>query len=61
LSLQPDSHFRKWHTKLKALLRKAGRRTVDGLWEFLGQILDAFSAQEYQNSFHHCGYHATQT
>jgi hypothetical protein len=26
--------------KLKALLRKAGRRTVDGLWEFLGQALD---------------------
>jgi transposase len=25
--------------KLKALLRKAGRRTVEGLWELLGQVL----------------------
>ena len=47
--------------KLKALLRKAGKRTVDELWEFLGQALDAFSPQECRNYFRHCGYPATQT
>jgi transposase len=47
--------------KLKALLRKAGKRTVDELWEFLGQALDAFSPEECCNYFRHCGYHATQT
>jgi transposase len=45
--------------KLKALLRKAGKRTVDGLWEFLGQVLDAFSSEECRNYFHHCGYAGT--
>jgi transposase len=45
--------------KLKALLRKAGKRTVDGLWEFLGQALDAFSPQECRNYFRHCGYAGT--
>jgi transposase len=47
--------------KLKALLRRAGRRTVDGLWQFLGQALDAFSPQECRNYFRHCGYPATHT
>jgi transposase len=46
-------------SKLKSLLRKAGKRTVDGLWEFLGQALDAFSAQECLNYMRHCGYSAT--
>jgi transposase len=46
-------------SKLKALLRKAGRRTVDGLWEFLGQALDAFTPDECRNYFRHCGYPAT--
>jgi transposase len=45
--------------KLKALLRKAGRRTVGGLGSFLGQALDAFDPQECQNYFHHCGYTGT--
>jgi transposase len=45
--------------KLKALLRKAGLRTVDGLWEFLGQALDAFSPEECRNYFRHCGYAGT--
>jgi transposase len=47
--------------KLKALLRKAGKRTVDDLWQFLGQVLDAFNPQECRNYFRHCGYPATQT
>ena len=47
--------------KLKALLRKAGKRTVDGLWDFLGEALDAFSPQECRNYFRHDGYHAIRT
>jgi transposase len=46
--------------KLKSLLRKAGKRTVDGLWEFLGQALDAFAPQECRNYMRHCGYTATR-
>jgi len=45
--------------KLKALLRQAGKRTVQGLWDFLGQVLDAFSPEECQNYFRHCGYAGT--
>ncbi|MDG3005487.1 IS630 family transposase [Paludisphaera sp. Pla2] len=29
-------------SKLKALLRKAGERTVDGLWRLLGRLVDEF-------------------
>ena len=45
--------------KLKALLRQAGERTVEGLWDFLGKALDAFGPQECRNYFRHCGYQAT--
>jgi transposase len=47
--------------KLKALLRKAGERTVEGLWAFLGGALDLFVPDECQNYFRHCGYPATPT
>jgi transposase len=47
--------------KLKALLRKAGERTVDGLWAFLGAALDLFTPEECRNYFRHCGYAATPT
>jgi transposase len=46
--------------KLKSLLRKAGERTVEGLWAFLGRALDAFSPQECRNYFRHCGYAGTR-
>jgi transposase len=53
----PDlSPIEKAFSKLKALLRKAGERTVEGLWRFLGECLDAFSPQECRNYFRHCGY-----
>ena len=42
--------------KLKAMLRSAGERTVEGLWDFLGQALDAFSPEECRHYFRHCGY-----
>jgi transposase len=32
--------------KLKALLRKAAERTVDGLWETIGRLIDLFEPQE---------------
>jgi len=44
--------------KLKHLLRSSGQRTMDGLWNFLGQALDAFSPNECQNYIRHCGYTA---
>jgi len=46
-------------SKLKALLRKAGKRTIEGLWGFLGQALEAFTPEECRNYLRHCGYHAT--
>lgn len=48
-------------SKLKALLRKAGERTITGLWDRLGQLLDEFSPQDCRNFLAHCGYHATPT
>jgi transposase len=44
--------------KLKGLLRSAGRRTVDGVWEFLGKSLDAFAPDECRRYFRHDGYGA---
>jgi transposase len=49
------------YSKLKALLRKAKQRTVDGLHAFLFGALDAFKPQECANFFSHCGYSATST
>jgi transposase len=45
--------------KLKALLRKASERTVDGLWTAIGRILDAFTPRECANYFAAAGYDAT--
>jgi len=47
--------------KLKALLRKAAERTVEGLWRSLGRLLDEFVPEECRNYLRHCGYHATPT
>ena len=46
-------------SKLKAMLRAAERRTVEGLWAFLGESLDAFTPTECRNYFRHGGYDAT--
>ena len=45
-------------TKLEALLRKAGERTVEGLWRLLGQAVEAFGPEECRNYLRHCGYDA---
>jgi len=42
--------------KLKALLRKAAERTVVGLWDAIGRLVDAFSPQECANYFTAAGY-----
>ena len=42
--------------KLKALLRKAAERTVDRLWDKIGEILREFSPEECANYFRHAGY-----
>jgi transposase len=44
--------------KLKALLRKAALRTVDGLWNAIGKLVDCFTTQECTNYFSACGYDA---
>ncbi len=43
-------------SELEALLRKAARRTREGLWNYLGEVLDEFSAAECRNYFQSCGY-----
>lgn len=43
-------------SKLKAHLRKAAERSIPGLWDRIGAILDTFSAAECQNFFSHAGY-----
>jgi transposase len=48
-------------SKLKALLRKAGERTVDGLWKLIGRLMDEFTPKDCQGFFTHCGYPATPT
>ena len=47
--------------KLKALLRKAAERTVDGLWTAIGRIVDLFIPDECRNYFAAAGYHATRS
>lgn len=53
----PDLNpIEKLFAKLKAMLRKASKRTVDALWKELGKLLDTTSPQECQNYFESCGY-----
>lgn len=42
--------------KLKARVRSAKQRTVEGLWNLLGQLLDRFPPNECRNYIRHCGY-----
>jgi transposase len=45
--------------KLKALLRKAAERTVAGLWDAIGRLLDLFTPSECANYFAAAGYDVT--
>ena len=42
--------------KLKALLRKAAERTVEALWQRIGQLIDCFTSEECANYLAHDGY-----
>ncbi len=46
----------KLFSKLKALLRKAAKRSVDALWQEIGKLLDSISSDECSNYFLSCGY-----
>jgi len=39
-------------------LRKAAERTIHGLWDSIGRILDLYPPQECANSFTNAGYDA---
>jgi transposase len=53
----PDLNpIEKAFSKLKALLRKAAERTVTGLWDAIGRLIDEFSSQECANYFTAAGY-----
>jgi len=45
--------------KLKAHLRKAAERTVDGLWSVIGRLIDLFTPSECRNYFAAAGCDAT--
>jgi transposase len=42
--------------KLKTLLRKAAKRTVDTLWAAIGELLDRFPRHECEHYIRHAGY-----
>ncbi|RMI17085.1 hypothetical protein EBE87_24055, partial [Pseudoroseomonas wenyumeiae] len=44
--------------KLKASLRKAAERSVEGLWNTIGRITDTFTPTECANYFAAAGYDA---
>jgi transposase len=45
--------------KLKTLLRKADERSIDAVWNRIGDLLDHFSADECARYFVHAGYAPT--
>jgi transposase len=56
----PDFNpIEKAFAKLKALLRKAAERTVEGLWTAIGRLIDVFTPTECTNYFAAAGYDAT--
>ena len=46
--------------KFKWLVRSAGERSMEDLWNRCGQLLDRFTPRECRNYFRHCGYNATK-
>ena len=58
----PDLNpIEKAFSKLKSMLRKAQRRTITSLQDYLGQALDSFSPEECSNYFASCGYNTATT
>ena len=53
----PDFNpIEKAFARLKALLRRAAERTVSGLWDLIGRLVDLFQPSECANYFSSCGY-----
>ncbi len=53
----PDLNpIEKAFSKVKAILRKAAARTLEGLWAAIASALDAFTPEECRNYFASCGY-----
>ena len=53
----PDFNpIEKAFVRLKAMLRKAGERTVTSLWNLIGKLVDIFQPDECANYFSSCGY-----
>jgi len=56
----PDFNpIEKAFSKLKAILCKADERTVNGLWNAIGRLIDAFPPKECADYFAACGYDPT--
>lgn len=51
-----EDPIEKAFSKLKALMRKASARTLEGLWAAIPSALDAFTPEECSNYFASCGY-----
>lgn len=52
----PDFNpIEKAFSRLKAMLRKISERTVSGLWNRIGSLVDIFQSAEYANYFTACG------
>jgi len=53
----PDFNpIEKAFSRLKAMLRKIGERSVSGLWNRIGSLVDIFQPAECANYFTACGY-----
>jgi transposase len=53
----PDFNpIEKFFSKLKSLLRKAAKRSIDALWKEIGDLLDTVTTDECSNFFASCGY-----
>ena len=53
----PDFNpIEKFFSKLKALLRKAAKRSIDALWKEIGDLFNAVTPDECSNFFASCGY-----
>ena len=46
-------------SKMKSLLRKLGRRSMEDLEAGIGEAMQAISAKDARGFFSHCGYNAT--
>lgn len=43
-------------SRIKAILRKLSERTVAGLWDLVGRLVNIFQPRECANYFSSCGY-----